>query len=203
MYFAGNTRKFKYCESKRIYMVATMVTTYDSLGTDNTPGSSATITNLRFNAEDTNDQDLLSPLIIPTSGTIFSFWKQLYLDCTVAPDTQIDNTQIYSDGALAWGTGIIVQVGDQFPLHSSTVTTGYDVADSQEIMTNHSDITSETSLFDFTSASTLAVSISETSSVIDATGETTNYIVLQTDLASTAGPGTKPTETITWQYDEI
>ena len=70
-------------------------------------------------------------------------------------------------------------------------------------MTNHTDITSETSLFTFTSASTLTLSISETSSIINAIGETTNYIVLQTDVASTASPGTQATETVTWQYDEI
>ena len=184
-------------------MVAVFDVNYDNLGTDNTPGASTAITNLRFNAEDTNDQDLASPLIIPTSGTIYSFWKQLYIISTTAPDTQVDNVQLYSDGALAWGTGVTVQVGDQFPLHSSTVTTGYDVADAQEIMTNHTDITSETSLFTFTSASTLALSISETSSIINAVGETTNYIVLQTDVLSTSTPGTKATEIVTWQYDEI
>jgi len=184
-------------------MVATFVTTYDRAGTDNAPGSSETVTNLRFNAEDTNNQDLLSPLIIPSSGTIFSFWKQIYLDCTVAPDTQVDNVQIYTDGTLGWGTGVTVQVGDQDPLHSSTVTTGYDLADTQETMTNHTDITSETSLFTFTSGSSRAVSISETSFIINAAGETTNYIVLQTNVASTATTGTKATETITWQYDEI
>lgn len=184
-------------------MVAVFDVNYDNLGTDDNPGASNSITNLRFNAEDTNDQDLLSPLVIPTSGTIFSFWKQLFIIATTAPDTQVDNVQIFSDGTLGWGTGVTVQIGDQFPLHSSTDTTGYDVADAQEIMTNHSGISSETSLFTFTSGSTLAVSISEAGGIINAIGETTNYIVLQTDVESTASPGTKPTETITWQYDEI
>ena len=184
-------------------MVAVMDTRYDSLGSDNLPGQEETITNSRFNAEDTNDQDLLSPLTIPSSGTIFSFWKQSYMRCTTAPDTQVDNVQIFSDGALGWGTGVIVQIGDETPLHSSVVTTGYDLADAQEIMTNHTDITAETSLFDFTSISAKSISISETSSIIDAVNETTNYIVLQLDVESTASPGTKPIETITWQYDEI
>lgn len=185
-------------------MVAVMDTRYDSLGTDNTPGLSATITNLRFNAEDTNDQDLASPLVIPSSGTIYSFWKQIYLRSTTAPDTQVDNVQMYSDGTLGWGTGVLVLAGDQFPLHSSTVTTGYDVADAQVTMVgNHTDISSETSLFTFISSATLSVSISETSSIINAVNETTNYVVLQTSVASTATPGTQPTEVVTWQYDEI
>lgn len=180
-----------------------MDTRYDNLGTDNTPGSSTTITNLRFNAEDTNDQDLLSPLTIPSSGTIFSFWKQIYMRCTTAPDTQVDNVQIFTDGSLDWGTGATMQVGDETPLHSSTVTTGYDVADAQAIMTTHTDITAETALFTFISSATKTISISETSSIIDAVNETTNYAVLQLDVASTATPGTKAVETVTWLYDEI
>ena len=180
-----------------------MDTRYDSLGVDNAPGQEETISNLRFNAEDTNDQDLLSPLTIPSSGTIFSFWKQCYMRSTTAPDTQVDNVQIFSDGSLGWGTGVTVQIGDETPLHSSVNQSGYDLADAQETMTNHTDITGVTSLFTFTSVSTKSISISETSSIIDAVGETTNYIVTQLDVESTASPGTKPIETITWQYDEI
>jgi len=184
-------------------MVAVFDVTYDNLGADNAPGASNTISNLRFNAEDTNDQDLASPLIIPTSGTIFSFWKQIFLNCATAPDTQVNNVKIFSDGALGWGAGIVVQVGDGTQIKNSGASTGYDLADAQEIMTNHTDVSSETSLFTFTSGSPRSVSISEAGSIIDAINETTDYIVLQTDVDSTATPGTKPTETITYQYDEI
>jgi len=184
-------------------MVAVFDVTYDNLGVDDAPGASTTITNLRFNAEDTNDQDLLSPLIIPASGTIFSFWKQIYLLCATAPDTQVNNVVVFSDGTLGWGAGVLVQVGDGTQIKNSGSDAGYDVADAQEIMTNHSDVSSETSLFTFTSGSARSVSISEAGSIIDLAGETTDYLVLQTDVDSTATPGTKPTETITYQYDEI
>jgi len=184
-------------------MVAVFNWTYDNGGSDNTPGASTTYTNLRFNAEDTNDQDLLSPLIIPSSGTIYSYWKQVYPKCATAPDTQVDNFQVYSDGTLGWGTGVTVEIGNGVQLHSSTVTTGYDVANAQEVMTNHTDVSATTSLFTFTSASTRAMTISETGSVINAINETTDYIVLQTSVLSTAVPGVKATETITGQYDEI
>jgi len=184
-------------------MVAIFDVTYDNLGTDNAPATSTIITNLRFNAEDTNDQDLLSPLIIPISGTIFSFWKQIYLQCSTAPDTQVNNVKIFSDGTLGWGSGILVQVGDGTQIKNSGASTGYDLANAQEIITNHSDVSSETSLFTFTSGSPRSVSISEAGSIINAINETTDYIVLQTDVDSTSTPGTKPTETITYQYDEI
>ena len=70
-------------------------------------------------------------------------------------------------------------------------------------MTNQSDVFSETSIFTFTSVSPRSISISEAGSIIDAINETTDYIVLQTDVDSTSSPATKPTETITYQYDEI
>lgn len=184
-------------------MVAIFDVTYDNLGADNAPGASSVISNLRFNAEDTNDQDLASPLVIPISGTIYSFWKQIYLQCTTAPDTQVNNVKIFSDGSLGWGAGVVVQVGDGSQIKNSGASTGYDVADAQEIMTNHSDVSSETSLFTFTSGSPRAVSISEAASIINAINETTDYLVLQTDVDATATPATKPTETITYQYDEI
>jgi len=184
-------------------MVATMIVRYDSAGSDNNPGSSATVTKTRHNAEDTNDQDLASPLIIPPSGTIFSFWKQIYLECSVAPDTQIDNVKIYSDGTLGWGTGVVVQVGDGTQVKTSVSDAGYDVATAQEDMTNHTDVSAKTSLFTFNSGSPRDVTISEAGGIIDAINKTSDYLVLQTDVASTAVPGVKPTETITWQYDEI
>ena len=185
-------------------MVAVFDVTYDNLGADDAPGATSVVTNLRFNAEDTNDQDLASPRIIPApTATIFSFWKQIYLLCSTAPDSQVNNIIIYTDGALDWGTGVVVQVGDGTQVKNSGASTGYDVADAQEDMTNHSDVAAKTSLFTFTSGSGRAVTISETLGVIDAIGETSDYIVLQTDVESTASPGTKPTEDVTWQYDEI
>jgi len=184
-------------------MAAAFDVTIDMTGTDNSPGSNATVTNLRFNAEDTNDQDLNSPIIIPAAGTEYSYWKHLYLLCTTAPDTQVDNVQVYSDGTLGWGTGATVYVGDGTQTKNSGSSAGYDVADAQEVITNHTHISAKTDLFSYTSGSTRAVSISESGSIINALNETTDYIVLSLEVASTASPGTKATETITWQYDEV
>ena len=97
-----------------------------------------------------------------------------------------------------------MNVGDQFPLHSAAVETGYDVSDANEIMTNHTDITSSTDAFTFNSGSPLSgPSISESGSVIDAISETTNYLVLQMEVIDTASPGNLTDETFTFRYDEI
>lgn len=184
-------------------MVAVFDTIYDNLGTDNAPGASSIYSNLRFNAEDTNDQDQASPIIIPTSGTVFSYWKQVYIRCATAPDTQVNNLKIYTDGTLGWGTGTTVQIGDGTQIKNSASSAGYDVATAQEDMTNHTDVTTKTSLFTFTSGSPRNVSISESGTIINAINETSDYLVLQQDVESTASTGIKPAETVTWQYDEI
>ena len=50
-------------------MPAVFDVAWDFGGTDNAPGTDATaITNLRFNAEDTNDHDLLPPIILPSGA---------------------------------------------------------------------------------------------------------------------------------------
>lgn len=186
-------------------MAATFNTEWDYAGSDNSPGTtSETITNLRFNAEDTNDQDLTSPLVIPSSpGVVYSYWKQIYLECTGAPDTQVDNVKLYTDGTLGWGTEVQVNVGDELPTKNSGATTGYDVANAQEVMTNHTDITATTSLFTYNSGSPKSITISESGSIINASGETTNYVVLNCQIDDDSTPGTKSAETVTWQYDEI
>ena len=178
---------------------------WDFGGTDNSPGTEATaITNLRFNAEDTNDQDLASPLIIPSSpGLVYSYWKQLYLECTTAPVTQVNAVELYSDGTLGWGTEVLVNVGNEMPVHKAADTTGYDVANAQETMTNHTDVSAVTSLFTFTNGSAKSITIGEAGSIINAQFETTHYVVFQCTIDDDATPGTKSTELITWQYDEI
>lgn len=185
-------------------MAATFDVDYDNGGTDNNPGASTTITNLRFNAEDTNDQDTNSPIVIPGAGTEYSYWKQVYLICTQAPDTQVDGVEVYTDGSLGWGTGFTVKVGDGNQEKNSGSDAGYDVANAQTVMTNHTHVAASTDLFSYTSGSARSVNISESGNIINALNETTDYLVLQLEVASTATlTGTKATETVTFSYDEI
>ncbi len=191
-------------------MVAAFNTMLDTGGTDNSPGTSTNVDSLgppciRFKRADNPTIDSVAPCTIPASGTSYSRWKQIYLKCvTTAPSVQVDNVRLYTD-AGGFGTGIAVKIGDQYPVHNSAATTGYDVADTddQAMATGHTDITTSSDFFGKTVGAPATITISEAGSVIDALNETTNYAVLQMEVISTATPGDLGNETITWKYDEI
>ena len=188
-------------------MTAEMSIKYDFGGTDNTPGTEQDIDDLgpptlRFKRADNATIDDNDILLIPAAGTNYSRWKQIYLFCDVAPDTQIDNNiRLYTD-ETAFATGVVLKVGDEFPIKNSGADTGYDVSDADEVMTNHADISASTNAFTFTAASPLTGSISEAGNVINLAGETSNYFVLQVELTNTASPQTLGNEVITIQFDE-
>ncbi len=195
-------------------MVAVFSVYYDTLGSDTAPGTETDVDglgapNLRMKTADTFAIDSTNPVPIPSSGTNYSFWKQIYLFCDTAPDTQVDNIQFYTDGTT-FGTGVTLNVALQFPTKTSASDAGYEVATGTvgttgiEVITGHASVTSVASAFDYTSGSTLSgPTISEDSSIINATGESSNYLVLQLAVVSTASPGNKTDETMTFQYDEI
>jgi len=197
-------------------MVATVAVFFDFAGTDATPGTQQDVSglgppNLRFKTNDNATIDSVDPIPIPTTGSNFSYWKQVYLEVTGGTFTQIDNVQFYTDGG-GFGTGITTNVGNELPTKNSGSDAGYEVAtgvagtsgdDMLDTMVGHSGLTGETDAFTFTSGSTKAVSISEAGSIMNATGESTNYLVFQMDVINTASPGDLADETWTYQYDEI
>ncbi len=189
-------------------MVAVFDVYYDFGGTDNSPGTQQDTDglgppNIRFKQADDATIDANSPMPIPAAGTEYSRWKQIYLKCATAPDTQVDNIRFFTDGG-GFGTGITVNVGDEFPVKNSGADTGYDVSDANAVMTTHTDITGSTDAFGHTSGSPLSgPSISEAGNIINAQNETTNYLVLQMEVINTASPGDLANETFTFRYDEI
>jgi hypothetical protein len=193
-------------------MAATFNVYYDFGGTDGSPGTEQNTDslgppNVRLKTADDATIDLNNPIPIPDAGTNYSYWKHIYLKCATAPDTQVDNVKFYADGT-GFGTGITLNIGDELPTKNSGADTGYNVATGTEgtsgdVMTEHSEITGVTNAFDYTSASPKSISISESGNIIDAIGETTNYIVLQMAVADNASSGDLSNETMTFQYDEI
>ena len=187
-------------------MVATLEWDYNNAGAVNAPAADIhTVANYRFNEIDDNAQDLTEPVTIPSAGTKHSFWKHFFIHCTVAPDTQIDNLNFFSDGTLGWGGGVTLWIGDGTQTKTAASDAGYDPAVGLNNLTVHDTITTKTDVFaTYTSSgSGRAVSISEASSIIDAVGEHSDYMVMNIELTTSATPGTKPVETLTLEYDEI
>lgn len=195
-------------------MVATVSVKVDSGGSATSPGTLTDIDALgppalQFRTADNSTVDNLAPIVIPTSGTNYSYAKSVYLYCDAAPSVQIDNVQIYTDGSSGLGTGVGTVIGNQFPTKNSGSSSGYIVATGTagttgtEVTAFYTGVTTVTDFFTFNSGATKALTISESGSIINAIGETTNYFILQLTVGTTATPGTTANETATIQYDEI
>lgn len=187
-------------------MVAVFDVAIDFGGAVDAPGTIDQVaTNLRFKDADENVQDLNNPIVIQGSGFIRSRWKHCFLKCTTAPDTQV-NGVVFFTTTNPYPTGVVLFAGDETPIKTDLLVTGYDVSDvSDEVLTNHSDISAETDVAaNYTSSgSSLSVSITESGNVIDLTGETTDYVVLQLQINDTATQGTLPVETLRFEYNEV
>lgn len=191
-------------------MVATIEVFISTGGTNGSPGAEVTTEglgppNVRFKRADDSTIDSVNVMTIPAAGTNYSRWKTLFGKCTVAPNTQVDNFRFHTDGT-SFGTGIACRIGLQFPNKNSGSTSGYEVADvvDEELVVGHGGITSDNDAFTYTSGAPLTgPTISEAGSIINATNETTNYILLQLNTINTAAPGNLADETFTLLYDEI
>ncbi len=197
-------------------MASTLQWQYENAGSDNSPGTKQAITgtgNFRFKTSDDQDQvDASDRIPIPGAGNNFSYWAQLFMEMTVRPASEIvNNAKFYSDGDGQFGTGITVWAAIQNPVRTAAATTGYDLATGTQGTTGdrmdsggpkHTDITTRADADTHTSASPRTLTIGEASSQLDLVGETTNYLVLQADVGTTATNGTKTAEVFTGRYDE-
>lgn len=150
-------------------------------GTDKTGGT------VRFKLADDQTVDTNNPITIPVGANYRrSFTKQMRLYCATAPDTQVDNLQLYSDGTNSFGTGVSVNasnVGVTWVANATPAFAGQD-------------------LFGYTSATPLDMDVTD-SAVITATGFGGDIVKMQMVVASDASPGTLSAETVTFSYDEI
>ena len=194
-------------------MAATMDVYFDFGGTDNTPETERDTDTLgppqiRFKTADDATIDTANPIPVPAAGTNYSYWKQIYLYCANADSNTIDNVKFYSDGTIGFGTGVTLMVGDETPDKNSGSDAGYEVATGtpgttgNEMVAAHADLAGSTDAASLTSGSPLTVSISETDNEINAASETTDYVILQVNVISTASAGLTASETLTFQYDE-
>lgn len=159
--------------------------------TDVTSGTS------RLSLADSPTPGTGNPLLIPSSGTNFSFWGVLALYAESAPAGIIDTVKLYLDGANGFGTGVGLKIGEATTYVQATgsATSGLELT-----VGNYATLTgAPADAFGYTAASPLAV----TGSISNPdTGKITNYLALQLSVASTAAPGVISAETITMTYNE-
>jgi hypothetical protein len=148
--------------------------------TDKTSGT------IRFKNADNATVDANNPMVIPGSGSDFSYEKYLRLNVSVAPDTQIENLQAYSDGSNGFGTG---------------VSGWYKTVGSYTTPTEPANATGFTDLFSATSGSPIDMDATNTGPFSEI-GDIGDYLVLMLEVASTAAQGALTAETVTFSYDE-
>ena len=146
--------------------------------TDKTSGT------IRFKNADNATVDTNNPMVIPGSGSDFSFDKWLRLNVTVAPSVQLSNFKFYTDGANGFGTGVL--------LWAKAVTT-------YATPTEPSATTGYTNAFTYNSGAALSLGAGP----FTGTGEKGDHVVCMMEVQNTATQGQTPSETITFSYDEI
>jgi len=163
-------------------MVAT-VQIIEKNGAGGTPTDKTSGT-VRFKNADDANVDNNNPMVIPPSGSDWSFEKWLRLNVTVAPAVQISNLKFYMDGANNFGTGVSLwakAVAAYATPAEGTGSAGY--ADA----------------FGYTSGAPLSLGAGP----YTGTGEKGDHAVLLMEVASTATQGSLTAETATFSYDEI
>ena len=157
-------------------------------GPTGTP-TDTTITNLRHNTDDTANPGVVNPLVRPTAGTNYGFWKTVFLNADTTPDGTIDNIRFFSDGTIGW-TGVVLYAGTDASYTEATGTTGV-------TGTVSTVATVDVATYVFGSPLAVGGSIANPS-----TGKISDFIVLQAEISTSAVAGTLPFETLTVRYDE-
>lgn len=152
--------------------------TSDTVRFKDTPSTSSTVA------------DTSNPLVLPTSGTNYSYVKKLRAYMEAPPDTNVTDLVWYSDGSNGFGTGIGVtakNIGTTFGTHYKTQQSG------------------GSDLFGYTSGSPLDGDGTDTGPFVPADDDTYigDIVELQMSVADTASNGAKTPETITLAYSEI
>lgn len=157
--------------------------------------TATTVTNVRFCTTDSYNPGTTYPAVVPTSGSNYSYWKQIFLNADTAPSGTINNLKFFTDGTIGW-TGVTLKVAD---VASYDQATGVQGTTGDNAATDHTNTPTMVDASTYTSASPLSLSGSLTAT----TGKiNTGYLLLQTTISTSAGPGTVSAETLTIRYDE-
>jgi len=155
-----------------------------------TSGVNKTTSTVRFKTSDNNVVDANDPLIIPSSGIVFSYAKKLRIYMDDPPDVQVDNFNWYTTEIEGFSTGVNVTVKNigitWMNNYNTQMTDGEDLF--SKVINNRLD-GDITDIGPFIPA--------DNNSYIG------DLIELQMSVASTAQHGVLPPKNITFSYDEI
>ena len=177
-------------------MAATTVI-YRRTGASGSPVDTAiTSATTRVSLSDSPTPGNATPILIPQTGTSYSYWLTVYLACTTAPAGTIDTVKWYSSGTNPYPTGTTYQVATA-PTYVQA--TGTATSGNQLLAANYTGLTTPTNAFGYTSAAALAISgtISNPS-----TGKISDYIPQQAAVASGTTSGVTSAATFTVTYNE-
>lgn len=163
--------------------MAATVQIIEKTGAGGTPTDKTSGT-IRFKNADNATVDTSNPMVVPPSGTDYSFEKWLRFNVSAGTYTEISNIKAYSDGTSGLGTGVVVYAKAVTAFATpaeATATTGY--AD----------------FFSYTSGAALTLGAGPFTS----TGEKGDHLVMMMAVADTASGGVTPSETLTIAWDEI
>lgn len=160
--------------------------------TDKTSGT------VRFKSADNATVDLNNPLVVPSSGTLYSFQKWLRMHVASGSFTQISNLRAYSDGANGYNSGckLWAKTASAFATPAAPSTSN----DPPQLSgVNMSD------MFGYTSGSPLDMDDLNTGP-FDSSGlpkDIGNYLVMVMEVEPATTQGLQTAETITFAWDEI
>lgn len=127
-----------------------------------------------------------APMVVPPSGSDFSFDKWIRMNISVAPDTQIENLLAYTDGGNGFGVGVLAwykTIGTFSTPSAPASNAGY------------------TDLFTRTIGSPIDLDAINTGP-FSSTGDIGDYLQTMLEVVDTATQGLLPDETLTFSYDE-
>jgi len=167
----------------------------------NGAGEVATIkdsSTVRFKNADDANVDLVSPLIVPTSNTEYSFekWLRMYIGAT-GPSSQITALEFYMDGAKGWAAGVKLWAKAVAAFSTPAVPTE---TNDPPLMDVNGTPGAGTDAFTYTSGAPLSLGAGPYSSTTTDMG---SYLILCAEVEIGSAPGLLVAETATFEYDEI
>jgi hypothetical protein len=153
--------------------------------------------NTRANAEDAHTTAGTSnSILVPTSGTNYSYWVVTRLNVTAITAGTVDNVKWYTDGTNNFGTGVTCKTNTATGYVQATGTAG--TSGTQLTTGNYATLAgAPTDAFAYTSGSPLSVAGTTT-----VTGQFGDRVVYQIEVGTTAASGATAQETFTWKYDD-